>query len=127
MAVRVSNLRHTRSNDPTTLRIMERFGVNRCYAASNSATPAIHCVGSIAYRALILLRCYLHRQQPSLSGKELNMERLSRPILLRTGMVFARSFFPLFAIVIILGAALWGPWISLGVTVVAIAAALRLI
>ena len=41
------------------------------------------------------------------------------------GLVFGRSFFPLFAIVIIVGVALWGPWVSLGVTVVAIAAALR--
>jgi hypothetical protein len=40
-------------------------------------------------------------------------------------MVFGRSFFPLFAIAIIAGATLWGPWVSLGVTVIAIAAALR--
>jgi hypothetical protein len=55
------------------------------------------------------------------------MERLALGSLSRTALVFGRSFFPLFAIVIILGAALWGPWVSLGVTVVAIAAALRLI
>jgi hypothetical protein len=65
--------------------------------------------------------------QPSLSGKELNMERLARVLSSRTALIFGRSFFPLFAIVVILGAALWGPWVSLGVTVVAIAAALRLI
>jgi len=53
------------------------------------------------------------------------MERLARALLSRTRMVFGRSFFPLFAIVIILGAALWGPWVSLGLTVIAIAAALR--
>jgi hypothetical protein len=40
-------------------------------------------------------------------------------------MVFGRSFFPLFAIAIIAGATLWGPWVSLGVTVIAIAATLR--
>ena len=53
------------------------------------------------------------------------MERLARAIVFRTGLVLGRSFFPLFAIAIILGAALWGPWVSLGVTVIAIAAALR--
>jgi len=45
--------------------------------------------------------------------------------LLGTGLVFGRSFFPLFALVIILGAMLWGPWVSLTFTVIAIAAALR--
>jgi hypothetical protein len=53
------------------------------------------------------------------------MEHLARAIVSRTGLVLGRSFFPLFAIAIILGAALWGPWASLGVTVIAIAAALR--
>ena len=55
------------------------------------------------------------------------MERRARVLHSQTALIFGRSFFPLFAIVIILGAALWGPWVSLGVTVVAIAAALRLI
>jgi len=86
---------------------------------------AIPCVGSIAHRALILLRCFRYCPQQSLSGKELNMERLARAIVSRTGLVLGRSFFPLFAIAIILGAALWGPWVSLGATVIAIAAALR--
>jgi hypothetical protein len=63
--------------------------------------------------------------QPSLSGKELTMRRLLRTYLSRISLVLGRSFFPLFAIVIIVGAALWGPWVSLGVTVIAIAAALR--
>jgi hypothetical protein len=53
------------------------------------------------------------------------MERLARVLSSRTALIFGRSFFPLFAIVVILGAALWGPWVSLGVTVVAIAVALR--
>jgi hypothetical protein len=53
------------------------------------------------------------------------MGRLLRTFLSRTALVFGRSFFPLFAIAIIVGAALWGPWVSLGVTVIAIAAALR--
>ena len=53
------------------------------------------------------------------------MERHSHAILPRIGLVFGRSFFPLFAIVVIIGAALWGPWVSLGVTVIAIAIALR--
>jgi general stress protein CsbA len=44
-----------------------------------------------------------------------------------TALIFGRSFFPLFAVAIILGVIVWGPWISLAVTVVAIAAALRLL
>ena len=63
--------------------------------------------------------------QPSLSGKELTMGRLLRTYVSPIGLVFGRSFFPLFAIVIIVGVALWGPWVSLGVTVIAIATALR--
>lgn len=47
--------------------------------------------------------------------------------LSRIGLVFGRSLFPLFALTIIVGATLWGPWVSLAVTVTAIAAALRLI
>jgi hypothetical protein len=42
-------------------------------------------------------------------------------------MVFGRAFSPLFAVAIIVGTALWGPWVSLGVTVIAIAATLRLL
>jgi len=53
------------------------------------------------------------------------MERLTRATLSRTGLALGRSFFPLFAIAIIMGATLWGPWVSLGATVIAIAAALR--
>jgi hypothetical protein len=53
------------------------------------------------------------------------MEPRAHGFVSRTALIFGRSFFPLSAIVIILGAALWGPWISLGVTVVAIAVALR--
>ena len=52
---------------------------------------------------------------------------VSRGFLSRTGTVFGRAFFPLFAIAIIVGTVLWGPWVSLGVTVIAIAAALRLL
>jgi hypothetical protein len=53
------------------------------------------------------------------------MDRPSHTLLSPTGLVFGRSFFPLFAIAMIAGAAVWGPWVSLGVTVVAIAAVLR--
>jgi uncharacterized membrane protein YdjX (TVP38/TMEM64 family) len=42
-------------------------------------------------------------------------------------LVFGRSFFPLFAIVIIAGMTIWGPWVSFAVTVLAIVAALRLL
>ena len=106
---------------------MDRFRAIRCYAATNSAARAKLNAGSKDHRALTILRCSELPPQPSLSGKELNMERLARVLSSRTALIFGRSFFPLFAIVIILGAALWGPWVSLGVTVVAIAAALRLI
>lgn len=47
--------------------------------------------------------------------------------LSQTRLVLGRSFFPLFAVAVITGVALWGPWVSLAVTVLAIAAALRLI
>jgi hypothetical protein len=53
------------------------------------------------------------------------MERLSRAVLSKTVLAFGRSFFPLFAIATIVGAALWGPWVSLGITIIAIAAVLR--
>jgi hypothetical protein len=55
------------------------------------------------------------------------MERLSHGFLSKTRLVLGRSFFPLFAIVVIAGTMLWGPWVSLAVTVLAVAAALRLI
>jgi hypothetical protein len=55
------------------------------------------------------------------------MERLSHDFLSKTRRALGRSFFPLFAIVVIAGAMLWGPWVSLAVTVAAVAAALRLI
>ena len=55
------------------------------------------------------------------------LRRLSRTFLSQTRLVFGRSFFPLFAIAIIAGATLWGPWVSLAVTVLAVAAALRLL
>lgn len=55
------------------------------------------------------------------------MRRLSRRFLSQARLVFGRSFFPLFAIAIIAGMTLWGPWVSLAVTVLAIAAALRLL
>jgi hypothetical protein len=44
-----------------------------------------------------------------------------------TGFACMRSFFPLFAVAIIVGVVFWGPWISLAVTAIAIAAALRLL
>ena len=45
----------------------------------------------------------------------------------KTRQALGRSFFPLFAIAVIAGATLWGPWVSLAVTIAAIAVALRLI
>jgi hypothetical protein len=55
------------------------------------------------------------------------LKRLSHAFLSQAGLIVGRSFFPLFAIVIIVGAMLWGPWVSLAITVIAFAAALRLI
>ena len=65
--------------------------------------------------------------EPNLSGKEHNMGLLLHGFFSKTRQVLGRSFFPLFAIIVIAGAMLWGPWVSLAVTVIAIAAALRLI
>jgi hypothetical protein len=55
------------------------------------------------------------------------MGRLSQGFLSKTRRAIGRSFFPLFAIAVIAGTMLWGPWVSLAVTVAAVAAALRLI
>lgn len=41
------------------------------------------------------------------------------------GLVFGRSFCPLFAIGVIAGAALWGPWVSLAITVLTVTVAMR--
>jgi hypothetical protein len=59
--------------------------------------------------------------------KDRNISRRSQAFLSETRLVFGRSFFPLFAIVIIAGSALWGPWVSLAVTALAVTAALRLL
>jgi len=59
--------------------------------------------------------------------KRRNIKRPTRGFLSSTALIFGRSFFPLFAVAIILGVIVWGPWISLAVTVVAIAATLRLL
>jgi fatty acid desaturase len=48
-------------------------------------------------------------------ARECSMDRPSHALLSPAGLVFGRSFFPLFAIAMIVGAALWGPWVSLGV------------
>jgi hypothetical protein len=63
----------------------------------------------------------------NLEGKKREMRRLSHTLLSQTGLAFGRSFWPLLAIVVIAGAMIWGPWVSLAITVVAVAAALRLI
>ena len=47
--------------------------------------------------------------------------------LSKTGLVIGRSFGPLFAMVIILGAMLWGPWVSLAIVVVALLTAFKLV
>lgn len=45
--------------------------------------------------------------------------------LSQAGLVFARSFCPFFAITLIVGSVLWGPWASLVITVLALSAAMR--
>jgi hypothetical protein len=52
---------------------------------------------------------------------------LPETLLSKTGLVIGRSFCPLFAMVIILGAMLWGPWISLAIVVVALLTAFRFV
>jgi hypothetical protein len=53
------------------------------------------------------------------------MTRLHRKFLSRFRLVIGRSFFPLFAIAMIAGAMLWGPWVSLTITVLAFCVELR--
>jgi hypothetical protein len=59
-------------------------------------------------------------------GESLRKEVLGN-LLSKTGLVLGRSFGPLFALVIILGAMLWGPWISLAIVVVALLTAFRFV
>ena len=63
----------------------------------------------------------------NLKGKEHTLGRLPHAFLSQTGLVFGRSFVPLFAIAVIAGVMLWGPWVSLAITVVAIILAMRLL
>lgn len=53
------------------------------------------------------------------------MTRLPRKFLSHSWLVIGRSFFPLFAIAIIAGATLWGPWVSLAITALAFCVELR--
>ena len=45
--------------------------------------------------------------------------------LSQAGLVFGRSFCPFVAITLIVGEVLWGPWVSLVITVLALSAAMR--
>ncbi len=45
----------------------------------------------------------------------------------QAALVLGRSFWPLFAIVVIASVMLWGPWVSLAITALAVTAALRLL
>ena len=68
------------------------------------------------------------RREPSqLFSKENKMDPRSHGFLLKATQVLGRSFFPLLAIVVIGGMLVWGPWISLVMTALAVAAALRFI
>jgi hypothetical protein len=53
------------------------------------------------------------------------MERRSRTFLSQTAFAFGRSFWPLFAIAVIVGATVWGPWVSLAITALTVIAAMR--
>jgi hypothetical protein len=55
----------------------------------------------------------------------MSLMRLSRAFLSQTALTLGRSFWPLFAIVLIAGAMLWGPWVSLAMTIFTIAVAGR--
>jgi hypothetical protein len=63
----------------------------------------------------------------NLQGKEHILGHLLQAFLSQTGLVFGRSFVPLFAIVVIAGVMLWGPWVSLAITAVAITLAMRML
>jgi hypothetical protein len=67
------------------------------------------------------------RCSANLKGKKRKVRRLSHTFLSQTGLAFGRSFWPLFAIVVIAGAMLWGSGVSLAITVLAVIAALRLL
>ena len=45
----------------------------------------------------------------------------------QAGLLVGRSFWPLFAIAVIAGVMLWGPWVSLTITVLAVIAAMKLL
>jgi uncharacterized membrane protein YdjX (TVP38/TMEM64 family) len=45
----------------------------------------------------------------------------------QAGLVVGRSFWPLFAIAVIAGVMLWGPWVSLTITSLAVIAAMKLL
>lgn len=49
----------------------------------------------------------------------------ARRFLSHAGLVFGRSFCPFCAITIIVGGVIWGPWVSLAITVLAFTAAMR--
>ena len=53
------------------------------------------------------------------------MMRLSHPFLSQIALTLGRSFWPLFAIVLIAGAMLWGPWVSLAITILTVTVAMR--
>ena len=55
------------------------------------------------------------------------MRRPTHAFLSKAGLVFGRCFFPFLAIVVIGGVVLWGPWVSLALTVCAATAAMRLL
>jgi hypothetical protein len=63
----------------------------------------------------------------NLKRKERTLGRLPHAFLSQTRFAFARSFVPLFAIAVIAGVMLWGPWVSLAITAVAVTLAMRLL
>jgi len=52
---------------------------------------------------------------------------LPASFLSKIGFIIGRSFGPLFAMAIILGAMLWGPWVSLAIVVVAVLTAFKFV
>jgi hypothetical protein len=55
------------------------------------------------------------------------MKRRAHTFVSNAGLMMGRSFCPLFAIAIIGGAMFWGPWVSLGITVLAFVTAMRFV
>jgi hypothetical protein len=103
-------------------RIGGKFGASRVShaIASSFAGPADPDPG-----ALTVLSGLHSTTKLNLKRKERTMMRQPHAFLSQIGLVFGRSFCPLFAIAVIAGAALWGPWVSLAIAALTFTVAMR--